>query len=130
MGRSEKINQKNNQNGWNRATRPNVLTDGVENGGAVSGLVYFTHVVDGHVYGAWYRVISSTQIELIGVGLLEFVSYGGFNPENAAKSNLEQFVRMRARMGAPIPHLESAASNNSSEDGPAQGNTSPPTCQS
>lgn len=70
-----------------------------------SGLRYFTHGVDGSVYGAWYRVISSTQIEVIGVGMLEPGEYAGFSPENSAKSILENFVRLRRRLGAPMPSL-------------------------
>jgi hypothetical protein len=72
----------------------------------VSGLQYFTHTVDGHVYGAWYRIISPTEIEIIGVGLLESANYDGFSPENAAKSVLENFVRQRISDGIPIPNLD------------------------
>lgn len=96
----------------------------------MSGLVYFTHAVDGFVYGAWYREMSSTQIELIGVGLLQFVSYAGFSPESAAKSTLEQFVRMRARMGAPVPHLGSSPSILSEDATSMEGKTSTQACQS
>jgi hypothetical protein len=71
-----------------------------------SALNYFTHAVDGSLYGAWYRVNSPTQIEVIGVGMLESGEYGGFSPESTAKSLLENFVRLRVRMGAPIPSLE------------------------
>ena len=70
-----------------------------------SGLRYFTHAVDGSVYGAWYRVISSTQLEVIGVGMLEPGEYAGFSPESSAKSILENFVRLRRRLGAPVPSL-------------------------
>jgi hypothetical protein len=73
----------------------------------VSGLQYFTHTVDEHVYGAWYRVISPTEIEVIGVGLLESANYAGFSPENTAKSVLENFVRQRIIDGVPIPNLDS-----------------------
>lgn len=71
-----------------------------------TGLNYFTHAVDGAVYGAWYRVISPTHLEVIGVGMLESGEYGGFSPENAARSILENFVRLRRRLGAPVPSLE------------------------
>jgi hypothetical protein len=72
----------------------------------VSGLQYFTHSVDDHVYGAWYRIISPTEIEVIGVGLLESASYAGFSPESTAKSVLENFVRQRISDGIPIPNLD------------------------
>ena len=72
----------------------------------MSALLYFTHTVDGHVYGAWYRVISPTEIEVIGVGLLELANYAGFSPDSAAKSVLENFVRQRISDGVPIPSLD------------------------
>ncbi len=70
-----------------------------------SGLRYFTHHVDGAVYGAWYRVISSTQLEVIGVGILEPGEYAGFSPESSARSILENFLRRRRRLGAPVSSL-------------------------
>jgi hypothetical protein len=71
-----------------------------------SELMYFTHAVDGACYGAWYRVMSSTQLEVLGAGILEAGEYGGYSPEESAKSILENFVRLRIRMGSPIPSLE------------------------
>lgn len=71
----------------------------------VSGLQYFTHVVDEQVYGAWYRIISPTEIEIIGVGLLACANYDGFSPDGAARSVLENFVRQRIVEGMPIPNL-------------------------
>jgi hypothetical protein len=89
----------------------------------VSGLQYFTHSVDEHVYGAWYRIISPTEIEIIGVGLLESASYAGFSPDSAARSVLENFVRQRIVDGIPIPNLDSlpklAAMSESPTRGPA-----------
>ena len=72
----------------------------------MSGLQYFTHTVDEHIYGAWYRIISPTEIEVIGVGLLESANYAGFSPDSAARSVLESFVRQRIRDGVPIPNLD------------------------
>jgi hypothetical protein len=77
-----------------------------------SGLRYFTHEVDGAVYGAWYRIVSSTQIEVIGVGMLEPGEYAGYSPESSARSILENFVRSRMRMGAPVPSLTSHTESN------------------
>jgi hypothetical protein len=76
----------------------------------VTGLQYFTHTVDDHVYGAWYRVISPSEIEIIGVGLLESANYAGFSPDSAAKSVLENFVRQRIIDGVPIPNLDTLPS--------------------
>lgn len=75
-------------------------------GSRVSGLQYFTHTVDGHIYGAWYRIISPTEIEVIGVGLLEPANYAGFSPDSAARSVLENCVRQRISAGVPIPNLD------------------------
>lgn len=72
----------------------------------MSGLQYFTHTVDDHVYGAWFRIISPTEIEVIGVGLLELAGYAGFSPDSAARSVLEKFVRQRITEGIPIPNLD------------------------
>jgi hypothetical protein len=72
----------------------------------VSGLQYFTHTVDEHIYGAWFRIISPTEIEVIGIGLLESANYAGFSPESAARSVLENFVRQRIVDGVPIPNLD------------------------
>ena len=76
----------------------------------MSGLQYFTHSVDDHVYGAWYRIISPTEIEVIGVGLLESANYAGFSPESTARSVLENYVRQRIVDGIPIPNLDSLPS--------------------
>ena len=77
----------------------------------MSGLQYFTHTVDGHVYGAWYRIISPTEIEVIGVGLLESANYAGFSPDSAARSMLENAVRQRLDSGVPIPNLDTLPSS-------------------
>lgn len=89
-----------------------------------SGLRYFTHDVDGSVYGAWYRVISSTQLEVIGVGMLEPGEYAGFSPESSAKSILENFVRLRRRLGAPVLSLSDL--ERPSDESETQANTARP----
>jgi hypothetical protein len=71
-------------------------------------LQYFTHEVDGAVYGAWYRLAPFNHIEVIGVGMLERGEYAGFSPESAARSILETFVRNSIRLGIPMPRLEPA----------------------
>jgi hypothetical protein len=70
-------------------------------------LNYFVHSVDGASYGAWYRVISSDHLEVIGVGMLETAEYGGYSPELSARSMLENFVRQQRSLGIPIPCLDS-----------------------
>jgi hypothetical protein len=68
-------------------------------------LEYFTHRVDGAHYGAWYRVISSDHLEVIGVGMLEIAEFGGFSPESSARSMLENFVRQQRSLGIAMPSL-------------------------
>lgn len=82
----------------------------------MSGLLYFTHGVDDHVYGAWYRILSTTEIEVIGVGMLELADYAGFSPESAARSVLENFVRQRIVDGVPIPSLDALPPPEEEED--------------
>jgi hypothetical protein len=69
-------------------------------------LQYFTHSVDGARYGAWYRVISSDHLEVIGVGMLETSEYAGISPESTARSMLENFVRQQKSLGIVMPCLD------------------------
>lgn len=91
-----------------------------------SGLRYFTHEVDGALYGAWYRIISPTQIEVIGVGMLESGEFAGFSPESSAKSILENFVRLSRSMGIAVPSLKTLERSQESETQP-EGPPLPPT---
>jgi hypothetical protein len=70
-------------------------------------LRYFIHNVDGTRYGAWYRVISSDHLEVIGAGMLETSEYAGISPESTARSMLENFVRQQRSLGIHIPSLSS-----------------------
>jgi hypothetical protein len=76
-----------------------------------SGLQYFTHQVDGALYGAWYRVVAWNEIEVISVGILETAKFAGFSPMNAAQSILENSVRQNSRLGTPVPSLAEVASS-------------------
>ena len=69
-------------------------------------LNYFTHSVDGSRYGAWYRVISSDRLEVIGVGMLETGEFAGYAPESSARSMLENFVREQKSLGISLPRLD------------------------
>ena len=89
----------------------------------MSALQYFTHAIDGRLYGAWYRVTSTDLLEVLGVGLLETCRFSGFSPENSAKSVLENFVRLRIQMGAPIPALTELSETTSAKQSPAPGQT-------
>lgn len=76
-----------------------------------AGLQYFTHVVDERLYGAWYRILSPTQMEVLGVGMLEVVSFAGAEPNAVASAVLENFVRHRIDAGIPLPSLSLAPLN-------------------
>lgn len=69
-------------------------------------LNYFIHSVDGSRYGAWYRVISSDHLEVIGVGMLETGEFAGYAPESSARSMLENFVREQKSLGIALPTLD------------------------
>jgi hypothetical protein len=81
-----------------------------------SGLRYFTHEVDGALYGAWYRIVSPTQLEVIGVGLLQACEFAGFSPECSAKSILENFVRVSRSMGVHVPFVRKLEREESHDD--------------
>jgi hypothetical protein len=70
---------------------------------------FFTHFVGEELYGGWYRVLSPTEVEVQGVGLLERVSWEGRSPEAAAQCCLEEFVNRRARDGEPATPLSEIA---------------------
>jgi hypothetical protein len=74
--------------------------------GAMHKLTFFTHVIDGKLYGGWYRVRSTTEVEVQAVGLLDVVSWEGRSPEAAAQCRLEEFVAQRQCDGAPVPALD------------------------
>lgn len=59
-------------------------------------LHYFTHSINGKVYGGWYRLISPGDLEVLGAGSMETVRFAGFEPEAVARSVLEEFVRRHA----------------------------------
>jgi hypothetical protein len=77
--------------------------------GAMHKLTFFTHLIDGKLYGAWYRVRSTTEVEVQAVGLLKVVSWEGRSPEAAAQCCLEEFVAQCQQAGEPTPMLDEIA---------------------
>lgn len=69
-------------------------------------LSFFTHDVEGVSYGAWYRVIGQTDVEVLAVGLMQTVPLAGLGAEEVARTVLEDFVRARSRFGAPLPTVQ------------------------
>ena len=78
-----------------------------------TALEYVYTDIDGMRFGAWYRLISSDQIEVMGVGLLQVVRCLGSTPAAAACSTLQNFVRRRKLARLPVagavPSLSSDA---------------------
>ncbi len=74
--------------------------------GNMHKLTFFTHVIDGKLYGAWYRVRSTTEVEVQAVGLMQIMFWEGRSPEAAAQCCLEDFISRRLQAGEPTPSLD------------------------
>jgi hypothetical protein len=72
-----------------------------------SDLVFFTHIVDGGTYGAWYRLLPADCIEVLSIELMQTVPLNERRPEEVACDMLEELVRARRRSGQPVPVLPS-----------------------
>jgi hypothetical protein len=57
-----------------------------------SDLTYFTHEVDGRLYGGWYRLLDGGRIEVLAMCKIAVASAGSSAPESA-KSVLMGLVR-------------------------------------
>jgi hypothetical protein len=73
------------------------LTTGQGGGGAPvqEPLVYFTHIINAKTYGAWYRRLSSTDIEVFAAGLMRRASCPEGQELATSRAILEEFVRSR-----------------------------------
>ena len=73
--------------------------------GGMHKLTFFTHLIDGKLYGGWYRVRSTTEVEVQALGRLQVVSWEGRSPEAAAQCCLKEFVaqRQKSRSRARAP---------------------------
>lgn len=56
---------------------------------------FFEHPVQGKSYGAWFRRLSATELEVFGAGFIHRASYGGFDALSVARSVLESVVLSR-----------------------------------
>ena len=59
----------------------------------VSDLAYFTHEVDGRLYGGWYRRVGRSDIELYARGQVRKAKLGRMSAERKACRVLEEIVR-------------------------------------
>jgi hypothetical protein len=65
---------------------------------AISGLQYFTHVIDGRLYGGWYREIG-TSVEVYARSQVRAAPIGDLSAEQMAQSVLADIVRRSDRRG-------------------------------
>lgn len=63
--------------------------------GVKEPLVYFTHTINAKTYGAWYRRLSSTEIEVFAVGLMKRASCPDGQELATSRAILEEFVGSR-----------------------------------
>lgn len=54
-----------------------------------SPLVFLTHTIDDKPYACWYRLLSTTEVEVLAIGLIQTVSCDGINPAFPALSRIE-----------------------------------------
>jgi hypothetical protein len=80
------------------------MVDTIRN--TATDLIFFTRVVAGRAYGAWYRVLPAHCIEILAVGLMQTIPLDGRRPEEVAGGALEEFVRTRQKLGQPVPTIE------------------------
>lgn len=66
-------------------------------------LNFFVHRVNGVEYGGWYRVVAPDCIEVLAPGLMTILPLDGKSAEEASCRALEDFIRGRLRVGAPVP---------------------------
>ena len=63
-------------------------------------LVYFTHEVDGRLYGGWYRLAPDSSVELYARGQVKKAKLGRSTVEKKACRMLESIVRTIERRSA------------------------------
>lgn len=70
---------------------------------APEGLTYFTHEVDGRLYGGWYRRAAGAgaAVELYARGQVRRAKLGRLSAEEKARTLMEEIVR--SVVGTPQP---------------------------
>lgn len=66
-------------------------------------LVYFTHEVDGRLYGGWYRLGANSTIELYARGQVKKAKLGRLDGQKKACRMLEEIVRTLERRAVRAP---------------------------
>lgn len=62
-------------------------------------LTYFTHKVDGRLYGGWYRRTANSSVEIYARGQVRKAQLGRLSAEKKARRLLAEIVRGLARPG-------------------------------
>lgn len=69
-------------------------------------MTFFTHRVNGHIYGAWYRQLAPCELEVIGTGFMCKTTYAGCDELSVARSVLEYRVRGQIQTGSQPQSLD------------------------
>jgi hypothetical protein len=69
-------------------------------------MTFFTHKVNGHTYGAWYRQLAPRELEIIGAGFMCKTAYAGCDELSVARSVLEDYLRGQMQTGAKPQSLD------------------------
>ena len=68
-----------------------------------SDLSFFVLRIQGVEYGGWFRVVAPDCIEVLAPGFMAILPLDGKSAEEVSCHALEDFIRARLRVGAPVP---------------------------
>ena len=71
-------------------------------------LVYFVHSIDDIQYGGWFRLMAPDCVEVLAPGLMTILSLDGRPAQEVSCRVLEEFIRGRLKIGAPVPAVAPA----------------------
>ena len=71
--------------------------------GSTTDLNFFIHRIAGTEYGGWFRMVAPDCIEVLAPGLMTILPLDGKTVEEVSCRALEDFIRGRLRVGAPVP---------------------------
>lgn len=68
-----------------------------------SDLSFFVLKIQGVEYGGWFRVVAPDCIEVLAPGFMAILPLNAKSAEEVSCRALEDFIRGRLRVGAPVP---------------------------
>jgi hypothetical protein len=71
--------------------------------GSTAELNFFIHRIGGTEYGGWFRLVAPDCVEVLAPGLMTVLPLDGQTVEEVSCRALEDFIRGRLRVGAPVP---------------------------